>query len=471
MRDAHVGIVRQPFSWARIETAPGRLDFSVYDRVMAAAASRGPRGPAGHHGPAAVAQHGAGPGACARCTRRATRRRWRRSRRRSSGATGPAGRFWAAHPELDAGRRSAAGRSGTSRTSRPSGRPGPIRPRTSRLLDAVGAAIHAVDPDAEIVAGGLPYAGTGSRRTEFLDAMYAAGARGTFDTIAVHPYAADPRRRAGGPAPRAPQLDRLGDPERPIWATEFGWATGGPPVTITDDRARAGGAAARRDRRDAAGARRAAPARLRRVSLAGRGAERRPDRRLGAAHGPAARRRHAEAGARGVRATAPTIWRVEPTAAQTATAAAELKRAAAERRAPPPCRRRRRRAAACCASARYVSRGRLVVAVDVPPGGGSGRVRIAYAAHPRRARRRSRASRRVSTRRRVARAVFRLSPTVRRSRDAARHREPRRRARHPPPSLEHPTPTGVVALSGQPLDPSTQLPHKSRASLRWQAGR
>ena len=40
-RDAGIGIVRQPFSWARIETAPGVLDFAVYDKVMAAAASAG----------------------------------------------------------------------------------------------------------------------------------------------------------------------------------------------------------------------------------------------------------------------------------------------------------------------------------------------------------------------------------------------------------------------------------------------
>ena len=29
------------------------------------------------------------------------------------------------------------------------------------------------------------------------------------------------------------EADRHGDSGRPIWATEFGWATGGPPVTIT----------------------------------------------------------------------------------------------------------------------------------------------------------------------------------------------------------------------------------------------
>ncbi len=72
---------------------------------------------------------------------------------------------------------------------------------------------------------------------------------------------------------------------------------------------------------------------------------------------------------------------------------------------------------------RYVSRGRLVVSVDVPPGGGNGRVQIAYAAI-RGGRVVFRQARRVGTRKRVARVVFRLSPTVLRSRElriTARH--------------------------------------------------
>ncbi len=78
-----------------------------------------------------------------------------------------------------------------------------------------------------------PYAGNGLTPPEYIDAMYAAGARGTFDTIAIHPYAPDVAGVMEILRRTRQQLDVLGDPDRPIWATEFGWATGGPPVTIT----------------------------------------------------------------------------------------------------------------------------------------------------------------------------------------------------------------------------------------------
>ena len=101
------------------------------------------------------------------------------------------------------------------------------------MLRAVGSAIHAADPYAEVVTGGLPYAGAGIPVGPFVDAMYAAGARGTFDTLAIHPYAANPAGVLEILRLARAQLDRLGDPQRFMRATEFGWATGGPPVTIT----------------------------------------------------------------------------------------------------------------------------------------------------------------------------------------------------------------------------------------------
>jgi hypothetical protein len=120
------------------------------------------------------------------------------------------------------------------------------------------------------------------------------------------------------------------------------------------------------------------------------------------------------------------LWRVQPTPAQTATAVAELETTAAQAATPEAL-------AALPAQAgvsrralrirRHVSRGRLVVSVDVPPGGGNGRVHIAYAAI-RGGRIVFRQARRVATRKRVARIVFRLSPTVLRSRElrlTARH--------------------------------------------------
>jgi hypothetical protein len=416
MRDAHVALVREPFSWARVETSPGVLDFTVYDTAMAAAASAGLRvlpvlmdppawrstaPPTGRlramYPPRDPAEMAIFAGALAL-------------------RYGPGGEFWTAHPDLDPS---------PIRSWQVWNEPniqafwatGPDAAAYVRMLDAVGTAIRDVDPQAEIVAGGLPYAGNGLTPPAFIDAMYAAGARGTFDTIAIHPYAADPAgvieilRRA------RVQLDDLGDPDRPIWATEFGWATGGPPVTITNPEPAQ--AALVRDAialmqraRDALHLRGFVAFRWKDVALNPGQTD------VWALHTGLLRVDGSPKPALDSYAQAADLWRASPTAAQTATAVAELELAAAPGSAPgpsatPPAIGVSRRTLRI---RRYVSRGRLVVVVDVPPGGGNGRVVVAYAAisggHVI-----FRQSRRVSTRKRVARVVFRLSPTVRRARD------------------------------------------------------
>ena len=91
------------------------------------------------------------------------------------------------------------------------------------MLRAANEEIRAVDPSVTICSGGL--AGADSN---FLAALYAAGARDLFDVFAVHPYS----------HPNPPEffldeaLGRLrrvmaanGDAEKPIWITEMGWST------------------------------------------------------------------------------------------------------------------------------------------------------------------------------------------------------------------------------------------------------
>lgn len=426
MRDAHVGLVRQPFSWARIETTPGDLDFSVYDRVMAAAASAGLRvlpvlmdppawrstAPASGrlramYPPRDPAQMAVLAGAVAQ-------------------RYGPGGSFWADHPGLTPA---------PIRSWQVWNEPniqafwatGPDPAAYVRLLAAVGSAIKAVDNAAEIVVGGLPYAGSGLTPPAFIDAIYAAGARGTFDTIAVHPYAADVNGVLAILHQVRLQLDELGDPERPIWPTEFGWATGGPPVTITTPEPAQ--AALLRDAlatmqraRDALHLRGFVAFRWKDVALNAGQTD------VWALHTGMLRVDGSPKPALDAFAGAADLWRVQPTAAQTASAVAELAKTAATAETGPQAMpatagvsRRTLRIR------RYVSRGRLVVSVDVPPGGGSGRVQIAYAAI-RGGRVVYRQARRVGTRKRVARVVFRLSPTVRTARElrvTARHGDAR----------------------------------------------
>jgi hypothetical protein len=414
MRDAGVALVRQPFSWARIEIAPGRFDFSPYDTVMAAAASAGLRVLPVLMDPPAWRSTAPATGRLRAMypPRDVAEMAW--LARALVRRYGPQGSFWETHPELTPS---------PIRSWQVWNEPniqafwatGPDPVAYVRLLEAVGSSIRAVDPGSEIVVGGLPYAGNGLTPPEFIDAIYAAGARGTFDTIAIHPYAADVPGVLEILRRVRVQLDGLGDPERPIWATEFGWATGGPPVTITASEP------AQADLlRDAI-------AYMQRASdvlhLRGFVAFRWKDMALNpgqtdvwALHTGMSRADGSPKPALAAFAGAAGLWRVEPTAAQTASAATELEQAAAAVPAagvPPAQAGVSRRALRI---RRHVSRGRLVVSVDVPPGGGSGRVQIAYAAI-RGGRVIFRQARHVSTRKRVARVAFRLSPTVLSSRE------------------------------------------------------
>ena len=103
------------------------------------------------------------------------------------------------------------------------------------LLKASYTAVKAVDPGALVVFGGLS-----TSDYAFVESAYAAGAKGFFDVMAVHPYtycgtgAPDEVRR--GPDGRITRDSFLGYREvrasmlargddKPIWITEFGWNT------------------------------------------------------------------------------------------------------------------------------------------------------------------------------------------------------------------------------------------------------
>jgi len=64
-----------------------------------------------------------------------------------------------------------------------------------------------------------------------LESLYAAGARGSFDAVAIHPYTARPAdvlrivRYARG------VMRRHHDGRRPMWITEFSWAAAAGKVT------------------------------------------------------------------------------------------------------------------------------------------------------------------------------------------------------------------------------------------------
>jgi len=104
------------------------------------------------------------------------------------------------------------------------------------FLKAAYRGIKAGDPGALVIGGG-PSPNTGGfggtiEDTDFLNGMYAAGARGSMDALGVHNYGGntEPERDPGdcGICFRRAELYRSlmvknGDAGTPVWATEFGW--------------------------------------------------------------------------------------------------------------------------------------------------------------------------------------------------------------------------------------------------------
>jgi polysaccharide biosynthesis protein PslG len=107
-------------------------------------------------------------------------------------------------------------------------------------LVAAYSAIKEIDPSAFVISGGLAPTPTKNQNIsaiDFLKAMYADGAKGSFDALGYHAYSFPELPDAYGSgwsqmARTSPSLRsvmiRNGDGIKPIWVTEFGAPSGGP---------------------------------------------------------------------------------------------------------------------------------------------------------------------------------------------------------------------------------------------------
>ena len=102
-------------------------------------------------------------------------------------------------------------------------KPNPNASQYVPLLKIAYEELKAADPENIVVVGGLCGWNTG-----YLRDMYAAGAKGFFDLIAVHPYGYGPDR-SSFQQKRMAEFKQImadnGDAAKPLWITECGGAT------------------------------------------------------------------------------------------------------------------------------------------------------------------------------------------------------------------------------------------------------
>ncbi len=96
------------------------------------------------------------------------------------------------------------------------------------LLRGFASSVHSADPGARVLLGGLfPTPRGDITMVSFLTGLYRLGGGQFFDAAAVHPYAANPQRAIAAIAELRSLMNRSGDPDKPIWITEVGWASAG----------------------------------------------------------------------------------------------------------------------------------------------------------------------------------------------------------------------------------------------------
>lgn len=225
------GLVRQTFDWADIERRPGRFRLGRYDSYVAALAARRIRVLPILFNPPSFRSSAPPTG-----RQRGTYPPRRPADMGDFAATlvrryGPRGSFWAERPDLPQYPITSWQVWNEPNLARywPSG---PNAREYVRLLRAVNEAIKDVDPQAEVVTAGMPETDAGIPLQSYLAAMYRSGAKSAFDTLAVHPYARDGAGVLSAVKAVRGLLTRFRD-RKPIWVTELGWASGGPPSEFT----------------------------------------------------------------------------------------------------------------------------------------------------------------------------------------------------------------------------------------------
>jgi hypothetical protein len=224
-----IGVYRTPMLWQYIETAPGVYDWSTTDGLMSAFArhriawlpillgapswDREPKSadasPGAYQAPASDAPF-------AQFAAAAVRR------------YGPGGAFWIQHPGLP--RVPIRAWQIWNEPNFPFyWQPAPNAAAYTRLLRAGYRAIKRLDRHADVLTAGMAFSAQGIPVLSYYREMFRAHAKGSFDTVAMHPYAPTAQLAIERIQSIRTLADRFHDRRAGVWVTEFGWSSGGPP--------------------------------------------------------------------------------------------------------------------------------------------------------------------------------------------------------------------------------------------------
>ena len=251
MSESGVRTLRFMFFWPAIEESPGSFDWSAHDQLVRSAAENDIRIFPMLFGTPGWANLLAGRNSCGSiCAPHAdvTRNGFANFAKAAAERYGPGGDFWTASggecgiPELCPLEGApcecvnplpiTTWQLWNEQNSPKYYRPGPSPQEYAKLIRAASSSIRGVDPAADIVLGGMwgpPGTDSVLPTVEYLEQLYSVpGIEGSFDSIAVHPYAPTISGVKDQMMRVRSAVRRAGDAGVGTWITEIGWASGGP---------------------------------------------------------------------------------------------------------------------------------------------------------------------------------------------------------------------------------------------------
>ncbi|HWK27104.1 MAG TPA: glycosyl hydrolase [Solirubrobacter sp.] len=205
--------VRAAVYWSQIEPEPGALRFDAADALILAAAQRGLTVlPVLQGTPGWAAKR---PDDFASPPR--DNEDFARFVTALVGRYGPNGSLWAQHPEVPRQPVRAWQVWNEPNLTR-YWNAAPWAPPYVALLKRAHRALKAADPGSTTVLAGLP-----NESWTALRAIYAAGARGAFDVVALHPYTGKPSNVVRLVQYARKEMSKRRDSRLPVWITELSW--------------------------------------------------------------------------------------------------------------------------------------------------------------------------------------------------------------------------------------------------------